>query len=335
MLPSWVIEQVRLDSSGDESGAWTRDVEAANATAAAADPSVVAFFGPITSSATAISLPVTNRAGLLEVGPSATWPGLTEQGWDTGEPGKYYPTGAVTFARLMPGDAEQAVAAANWSAARGAGPVYVLSDGSLYSDGLARAFARQAEKLGKTVAGQHVIDPHNMNQAAKLIESSGADAIFFAAGSRDNAILAARALNNARLPGGVFSSDTALSDRFLEEAGHAGADWHVVFNGAPELPASPTADRFKSDFLRRYSEPPSQMAGNAYDLANLVLDAVARGAGRDREAVRRSVLSTRQYEGVSGPISFDARGDPAHWAMTGYQVSGGHFEVETLLHDLP
>lgn len=334
-LASMVVEHVRLDSSGDESGAWTRDVEAANAAAAADDPSVIAYIGPFTSGATGVALPVTNRAGLLEAGLSATWPGLTQDGWDVGEPGIYYPTGVRTYARLMPSDAGQAVAAANWSVASGVGPVYVLSDGSLYSDSLARVFANQEAKLGKRVAGRQVIDPLNMEPGVMLIKRSGADAVFFAPGSTDNAIHVAKALKDIPLPGGVYSSDTALSDRFLEDAGSSGAGWHVVFNGTPEILASAKADRFRSDFGRKYGEPPTQLAGNAYDLTNLVIDAVAAGAGRNRDAVRRSVLSTRQYDGVNGRISFDELGEPLHWIMTGYRVSGGHFEVAKLLHDTP
>jgi branched-chain amino acid transport system substrate-binding protein len=334
-LPTWVVEHLRLDSSGDESGSWTRQVEEANASGAAVDPSVIAYIGPYTSGATGFSLPVTNRAGLLEVGSSATWPGLTREGWDVGEPAKYYPTGVRTYARLMPSDAGQAVAAANWSVESGVGSVFVASDGSLYSDSLAREFAHQEAKLGKKVSEPQVIDPRNMNAAMTLIERSGADALYFAPGSTVNAIQVAKALKNVPLPGGVYSSDTALSDRFLEDAGGSATGWHIVFNGIPAIPVSTMADRFRSDFIKKYGEPPTPLAANAYDLTNLVIDAVGGGAGRDRDAVRRSVLSTRQYEGVSGKITFDERGEPVHWTMTGYVISGGQFRIVKLLHDVP
>jgi branched-chain amino acid transport system substrate-binding protein len=333
-LPQWTIEHVRLDDSGTESGDWSRDLENANAQAAAEDPSVVAYIGPYTSGATTVSLPVTNKARLLQAGPSATWPGLTLDGWDSGEPGKYYPSGARTCVRLMPADVAQAAAAANWARSRGVDSVFVLSDGSSYSDAMAAAFAGLMKREGTRVAGPEVIVPRSMESQAERIARSRARAVFYAAGNVDSAILVAKALKDISLQGGVFSADTALSDRFLEEAGDLTGNWHIVFNGVQSLPESERARRFKSDFERKYGWQPSQYAGNAYDLTNLVLDAVAH-AGRDREAITRSVLSTKGYQGVTGEITFDERGDTLHWAITGYRVANGRFQVDTLLRDTP
>jgi branched-chain amino acid transport system substrate-binding protein len=333
-LPQWTIEHVRLDDSGTESGDWSRDVESANAHTAAEDPSVVAYIGPYTSGATAVSLPITNKAHLLHAGPSATWPGLTVEGWGSGEPGKYYPSGARTFVRLMPTDAAQAAAAAKWARSMGINSVFVLSDGSSYSDAMAAAFASLMRREGSQVTGPAVITPPSMEGHKEQVTRSGARALFYAAGNVDSAILVAKALKDMSLPGGVFSADTALGDRFLEEAGDLAGNWHIVFNGVQSLPVSETASGFKSDFERKYGRQPSQFAGNAYDLTNLVLDAVAR-AGRDRDAIIRSVLDTKGYHGVTGEITFDERGDALHWAMTGYRVANGRFEVDTLLRDTP
>ncbi|MFL5732215.1 MAG: hypothetical protein ACJ78Q_03360, partial [Chloroflexia bacterium] len=62
------------------------------------------------------------------------------------------------------------------------------------------------------------------------------------------------------------------------------------------------------------------------------LDAVVAGGGRDRDKVARTVLGTRGYQGASGPITFDERGDRVDWAMTGYNVRGGRFAVDVLLN---
>ncbi|HYP40066.1 MAG TPA: branched-chain amino acid ABC transporter substrate-binding protein, partial [Chloroflexia bacterium] len=106
------IEHVALDGGSDESGEWSTERERGNALAAAGDPLVVAYIGPYNSGAAKISLPTTNKAGLLHGSPTTTWPGLTEPGWEDGEPGIYYPTGERNFVRLMPSDEEEAVAAA-------------------------------------------------------------------------------------------------------------------------------------------------------------------------------------------------------------------------------
>src|SRR5262249_23084576 len=87
---NWQVEHLALDDSEDETGDWSRAAEQANAQMAANDPATVAYIGPYNSGAAMISLPITNRAGLLQASPSVTWPGLTESGWNPGEPQIYY-----------------------------------------------------------------------------------------------------------------------------------------------------------------------------------------------------------------------------------------------------
>ncbi|HEY1539309.1 MAG TPA: hypothetical protein VGF63_07925 [Solirubrobacteraceae bacterium] len=104
-----------LDES--PSGASSPDVVGAIAATAAADPSTIAFIGDQTSGDTATTLPILNRAGILEFSPTATYGGLTRNSTDRAEPAKYYPTGRRTFARVVPSDSAQAAARRRTSAA--------------------------------------------------------------------------------------------------------------------------------------------------------------------------------------------------------------------------
>jgi branched-chain amino acid transport system substrate-binding protein len=82
---------------GNEAGQWQPGLEANNAQKAVDDESAVAYIGPYNSGAAKVSIPILNRAGLLQISPSATWPGLTKPGFAQGEPGIFYPTGHRTF----------------------------------------------------------------------------------------------------------------------------------------------------------------------------------------------------------------------------------------------
>jgi branched-chain amino acid transport system substrate-binding protein len=67
--------------------------------------------GESNSGATAVSLPLLNDAGLLQISPSNTYVGLTRsEGADKGEPDKYYPSGKRTYGRIMPPDNVDAAA---------------------------------------------------------------------------------------------------------------------------------------------------------------------------------------------------------------------------------
>jgi hypothetical protein len=70
----------------------------------------------------------------------------------------------------------------------------------------------------------------------------------------------------------------------------------------------PLVRSFNDRYLAAFEAPPEVFAAQAFDAANLVLMQLARG--RDsRDAVRRGILSTREYPGVSGVISMRADGN--------------------------
>ena len=53
----------------DRDHAWNPGLVAANANRAADDPTAIAYLGELDYGATAVSLPITNHAGLLQVSP--------------------------------------------------------------------------------------------------------------------------------------------------------------------------------------------------------------------------------------------------------------------------
>src|SRR5690349_14637381 len=83
-----------LPKPGDET--WDPSTVEANAKRAAADPDAIAYIGELDEGASAISVPVTNDAGILQVSP---FDGLTSLTRDepgtplTNGPARYYPSG--------------------------------------------------------------------------------------------------------------------------------------------------------------------------------------------------------------------------------------------------
>lgn len=307
------LEHVSLEGGSDETGEWTAAIEERNAQTGADDPSVVAYIGPHHSGAVAVALPVTGRAGLLISSPSATWPGLTQPGWDPDEPEKYY-GGMRTFARLAPPDSYQAWAAANWVTEDERTNVLVLHDGSTYSAGLAREFATRVPG----VAGQPA-EVSTEGEQFQLPQLVGYDAVFVAPSSVQSAGRIATALEGSGLP--VYSSDVALDPQFLDAAGSAASAWRIVSNDA-----APPA-RQLAEF---YSDAPTEVLGsrpalNAYVITRLVVEAV--DAGHTERTDVLAYVRGRQLPG--GAPLFDEAGDPTVWAMTGYRVSatGASFEA--------
>ncbi|HEX3618493.1 MAG TPA: hypothetical protein VHU61_18245 [Solirubrobacteraceae bacterium] len=118
----------KISSSGHEAsrhctGNWSATAVVGNAHRAASDANTVAYIGDLNSGATALSLPILNQAGIVQITPGSGYTGLTNSvkpyktmpitGAD--EPGKYYPQGTSTdkrtLLRMIPNDLVQASAA--------------------------------------------------------------------------------------------------------------------------------------------------------------------------------------------------------------------------------
>src|SRR5205823_8198035 len=109
----------------------------ANARRAASDERTIACIGEFNSGATALSLPILNEAGILQVSPSNTYPGLTRrEGAARGEPDKYYPTGRRTYGRVSPADHMEAAAMVRYLQLLRVRRAFLVDDGDLYGSAM-------------------------------------------------------------------------------------------------------------------------------------------------------------------------------------------------------
>jgi branched-chain amino acid transport system substrate-binding protein len=111
----------------------------------------------------------------------------------------------------------------------------------------------------------------------------------------------------------------------LKEGGAAydGTVIGVLFH--PE--ASEKARTFAQAFRARWHREPDSSAALAYDAVNLLAAALRDGA-RSREDVRRYLEHVGRdgkasFDGVAGPVAFDANGDPKGKTVVIGTVHGG------------
>ena len=139
-----VQEPRRRDRRGRQVGAGP---DSANARKAAQDASTIAYLGEFNSGASAISIPILNEAGILQISPSNTYVGLTRaEGADKGEPDKYYPSGKRTYGRVVPADHIQAAAQVAYQKDEGCTKTYILNDKEVYGKGIADQRRRRSAR---------------------------------------------------------------------------------------------------------------------------------------------------------------------------------------------
>src|SRR5262245_56422281 len=75
----FAVQHREMDDATEALGYWDAEKELATAKEAVEDKDVMAYIGPYNSGAAKVSMPILNAAGLVQITPSATWPGLTKK----------------------------------------------------------------------------------------------------------------------------------------------------------------------------------------------------------------------------------------------------------------
>jgi branched-chain amino acid transport system substrate-binding protein len=308
------VSYTSLDDADPTTGQWSPGEAAANAKQAAQDTSTIAYLGDYNSAATAISLPLINGAGILQISPASPYVGLTSS-LDAGqdEPERFYLTGRRNFARLQPGDPVQARAQVRLMGQLGIRRVFVLDDQNPFEMPLASIVAGEAGRAGLDVLAHDSIAVEASSNFAGEVEkivASHAQAVFLAGGPGAGTVALWRRLHEAD-PGLLLLGSSSMdSEAFTSRLGGAGGKTYLTTPFLPPRLYPASAQRVLEDYRRVFGEGgPEALYG--YEAMQLVLDAIkGSGAhGNDRRTVIARVLATRDRDSVLGRYSIEASGE--------------------------
>jgi branched-chain amino acid transport system substrate-binding protein len=318
------------NDSNPKTGEWDPSVTAQDAKTAADDPSTIAYLGDYDSAATAISLPLINAAGILQISPSSPYGGLTSSlyaGQD--EPERFYPTGKRSFARLEPGDQAQARAQVALMRELGVRKVYVIDDQGPFEQPLAQMVVADAEQAGIAVAAHDSIDTTattSFAEEAAKVAQSGAQAMFFAGGATPETVALWQQLHAADPSLWLLGSSTMLGTTFTSAIGPAIGARTLITN--PVLPVShyPASSRpVLAAYRRQFGEQPEAYALFGYAAMNAVLGAIRRAGarGNDRQAVIDALFAAGPRDTVIGRYAIEPDGETTLSSYGVDRVSAG------------
>ncbi len=283
------------------------------------DPAVVAVVGHLTSGTSLAAARVygEGRRPVVMISPSASSPDLS---------------GVNPFVfRVCPTDLSHGAQLARYArqtlGARRAGIIYIDDD---YGRGLRLSFAAEFRRLGGTVvdedpslAATTSLEPY----LSRMRQAGGVDVLMLAT-ERGGAELALRDLTRLGLRWPAIGGDALTG---VEAAGSLAEGVRVSSAYLPDRPGERNAV-FVAAYARAYEgERPDHRGAGAYDILNLLAQ-VFTAVGTDRRAVRdrlaRAGRDLPAYDGVTGAIVFDGRGDvPAKPVVMGV-VRGGRIVTE-------
>jgi branched-chain amino acid transport system substrate-binding protein len=309
---------------------WDPDRTAENARTAVENQRTIAYVGDFDSGASAISLPITNEAGFVQVSPGSTAVGLTKlvPGAESGEPDKYYPSGDRTFARVVPADDVQSSAAAAWARKLGVKSVFLLGDRAPEGDGQVQLFRAAAkENGGPTEVGQDRADPRatDYRDLAKDIAKTKPDAIYYGGAASTNALRLWRDLHDANPDALLLGSDELLVPEFYGRIGAAADKTYLTSVAQDPKQLPPQGRSFLARYARTYAEVPDPYAAYGYTTMSLLLDAIERAGsrGNERDQVIRETFDTRHFRSPIGTFSIDDNGDTSLLSIAGYRIRNG------------
>ncbi len=328
--------KIRLEvrDDGDETGAWVGEKEALNAKEAIHDNGTVAYIGTFNSGAAKISMPLLNEAGIVQVSPGNTWPGLTKSGFLPGEPGIFYPTGIRHYFRVCPTDDLQGPAGAKWASDLGFSSVFVLDDGEAYGKGIADIFTSYTEDFGIKVLGRASIrSGADFRTLADAIIKKKPSFIYYGGVTPNGITEFLTVLRSKESSIALMGPDGILEQDFIHRAGvHFAEGVYATTVGAPpEIIQTEKMIRFQNAYRDRFNIEPEVMSAFGYEAALVVLSAIDRSTERTRDSVLAALRNMQTFDGLFGSWSFDENGDTSLALISGNVVVSGKFEyVDTL-----
>jgi branched-chain amino acid transport system substrate-binding protein len=328
------LRLVQLDDSKPEGPTWDPAVVEANAARAAKDPSAIAYIGELDQGGSAISIPVTNEAGMLQISPLDGLTTLTRQQpgavQGTG-PARYYVSGKRTFLRLVPRDALQAGELVDWAHEEGGQRIAIVQDDQVFGRTLAQQVAVAAErlKLPVTDLAEPHDDPAGFDDFARKLALKRPDVVIYTGLGDATSGLLLQAIRRA-LPGASLFGSSAMAYSTPTPPGLP-----EIQLLSPLLPArayGPSARGVLSRIPQEARAAGGVQALYGYEAMRLVIDSIAAAGagGDDRAAVARAALTPRARVSVIGPFRVQATGDvaPARFGAYRRSAAGLHYMGE-------
>ena len=276
---------------------------------------VVAVVGGYCSGATLPSSGVFKNANIPMIVPAANSAKLPAQGYDT----------LFLINGLTP---DQAQTAADYMAANQAKKVALIHDNSAYAKDLADFAKAAVEKSGGTVIAYEAINPEEKDFSALVTKLKGLqpDATYFTGYYAAGGLLVKQFKQKA-VPGLFLVGDGSFSEDVIKIAGADNAEG-LLITATPTAEFIEGAEAFTTEYKQTYKNlAPGPFSALSYNAVNLLADALKRANSTERDAIKKALKETKDFQALGQTISFNAQNtlDTSNFAVL--KVTGGKFTL--------
>jgi branched-chain amino acid transport system substrate-binding protein len=286
------------------------------------DSKVNGVVGHLNSGASIPASKIYSDAGIPQISPSSTNPKYTRQGFKT------------TF-RVVADDVQLGNTLGKYTEQQLKGKsVAVIDDRSAYGQGVAEEFAKGLKASGGAVADTQFTNDKATDFTAILtaIKSKKPDVIFYG-GMDAQAGPMIRQMQQLGIKAKFVGGDGICSAELPKLAGSALSDDQVVCAEAggvgPE--GKPAMTKFYADYKKKFGIDVQLYAPYVYDAVMVMVTAMEKCNSADPK-VYLPCLQKTDYKGITGPISFDEKGDIKNGALTLFTYKDGKKSQIAVVH---
>ncbi len=261
---------------------------------------IVAVIGTYGSSITEASQNIYDEYELIQVATGSTAIRLTEKGL------KY-------FFRTSPRDDEQGKVAARVLSEKGFKKIAVLHDNTSYAKGLADEARKLLEAQDTEIVFFEALTPGERDYTAILTKLKGADPdVIFFTGYYPEAGMLLRQKIEMKLDVPMIGGDATNNQDLVKIAGKEAAEgFYFLSPPVPQDLDSPAAKDFMTAYRKKYEAVPgsvwSVLAGDAFRVLIAAIENTGSTKSEDMAGYMHNKL--KDYPGLTGEISFNAKGD--------------------------
>ena len=278
------------------------------------DAKVSGVIGHLNSGTTIPASKIYYDAGIPQISPSATNPKYTRQGFNT------------AF-RLVADDVHLGGLLGRYAVNELKGKsIAVIDDRTAYGQGVAEEF----EKAVKAAGGNVVSHEFTTDKATDFmpilttLKGKKPDIIFFGGMDAVGGPML-KQMKSLGIKSKYMGGDGICTTELVKLAGDAMADGQVVCAeaGGVDGALKKGMDDFGVKFKKRFNDDVKLYSPYVYDAVYVMVDAMQRAKSSDPAKYLPELAKTTGYKGVTGTISFDAKGDIKNGALTLYTFKAG------------
>lgn len=206
------------------------------------------------------------------------------------------------------------------------GKVAILTDTkSAYSDGLTQVFKKRFAELGGTIVAVEAYGKGDTDFRAQLtnLKKVKPEGVYVPGYYQDVALIAEQA-KELGLKTTMMGGDGWDSAKLFELGGAAVEGAYVSNHYAADDP-SPKVQDFIKKYSAKFGSVPDSLAALGYDSANMLVEAMKRADDLSGPKLRDAIAQTKDFQGVAGTITLDAKRNPVKPAVV-LKVDGGKFK---------